>query len=390
METAATSDWRDIILHVIATSQGGDAVGVRSICEGLSTGRYRCVVAMPTDGGNVTPADFRDAGAAVEPWEGGVRSLPWAIRDLADIIRRVNPACIHAHGSGAVRAAWLARSRAGHQSTPLVAALRGGMTLYDRPVRRWVRLWMERRALHAAARVLAVSEAERLTLVESGMAPSEHVEHLPTGLRLNRYLELGALHRQTARVALNLSHKAQVIVMVARFGPPRDFKVLLKAFAAVCRNHPKTLLYLVGDGPFRPAIERQIRSLGLGRQVHLPGLRRDPSPFYAAADLFVLTATGGDGFPLVLAEAQAAGLPVIVTDVGGNREAVVPDESALLVPKSDVSKLTWAMETLLGDSQRRSTMGHAGRRLARRHFDLGVMIRELGRVYRTVIQEKGP
>lgn len=390
METTATSDWRDVILHVVATSWGGDAVCVRSICEGLTTGRYRCVVAIPTDGGNVTPADFRDAGAAVEPWEGGVRSLPWAVRDLAVIIRRVNPACIHAHGGGAVRVAWLARSRAGHQTTPLVAAMRGGMNLYDRPVRRWVRRWMERHALHAAARVLAVSEAERTTLVEGGMAPSECVEHLPTGLRLNRYLELGALDRQTARVALNLSHKAQVIVMVARFGPPRDFKVLLKAFAAVCRNHPKTLLYLVGDGPFRTAIERQIRSLGLGRQVHLPGLRRDPSPFYAAADLFVLTATGGDGFPLALAEAQAAGLPVIVTDVGGNREAVVPDESALLVPKSDVSKLTWAMETLLGDSQRRSTMGHAGRRLARRHFDLGVMIRELGRVYRTVIQEEGP
>jgi glycosyltransferase involved in cell wall biosynthesis len=107
----------------------------------------------------------------------------------------------------------------------------------------------------------------------------------------------------------------------------------------------------------------------------------------AASDLFVLSSTS-EGISLTLLEAMAAGLPIVATDVGGNREVVVPGETGLLVPPGSPEPLADAMLTLLRDPARSRLMGAAGRRRVEEQFSLPRMAAEYEALYRHLLNRK--
>ena len=125
----------------------------------------------------------------------------------------------------------------------------------------------------------------------------------------------------------------------------------------------------------------QIGALGLTNRVRLWGVRRDVATFYAAAEAFVLTSWGWEGLPITVVEAQAAALPVVVTDAGGAKEAFRPGRSGFLVPKSDPEALARALLTLLRDPSRRAEMGGAGRTFATQHFALARTVKQIVSLY---------
>jgi len=102
------------------------------------------------------------------------------------------------------------------------------------------------------------------------------------------------------------------LLSVGRLKPSKNFRLLLQSFALVA-NELDAALVILGEGVLRPALERDVQDLGLQGRVVMPGFFADPSPFYHAADLFVLS-TDYEGFANVLAEALAAGTPVVSTD----------------------------------------------------------------------------
>jgi glycosyltransferase involved in cell wall biosynthesis len=106
------------------------------------------------------------------------------------------------------------------------------------------------------------------------------------------------------------------------------------------------------------------------------------------ADLFVLTSYGWEGYPISTLEAQAAGVPVVVTDAGGSREAIRHEETGLVVPKADPAKLSQAMLRLLDDPGLRRRMGAAGTARAKREFTMERMIREMIKLYEAAIETK--
>jgi len=127
----------------------------------------------------------------------------------------------------------------------------------------------------------------------------------------------------------------------------------------------------VGDGPLRDALKKRINEHGLGETITLCGAmdQSDVVEEMRAADIFLLPSVH-EGFGRVLVEAQATGLPIVVSDVGGVREAVSPDESASLVPSGDVGAMADALGDLIEAPARRTEMGSAGRRYAHDNFDI--------------------
>lgn len=147
-------------------------------------------------------------------------------------------------------------------------------------------------------------------------------------------------------------------------------------------------IVIVGDGPKRAALEEQIRRKGLGDKVHLAGFVPDSTlaAHLAAAKLFVLPSVNrAEAFGIALLEAQAAGLPVVVTDTGsGTVEAFSPGETGILVPPDDRAALADAINRLIADVGERERMGEAGRRLVAERHSLEALAARMRPIYDAV------
>jgi glycosyltransferase involved in cell wall biosynthesis len=153
--------------------------------------------------------------------------------------------------------------------------------------------------------------------------------------------------RTSIRAELGISPKTSLLGMVARLSPKKAHRDLLEAYATVVKTHPDTALLLVGDGPLRAKLERQVRYLKIDQQVIFLGDRADVPDLLAAMDLFVHPSLS-EGMPHAVMEAMATGLPVIASAVDGVQDLIVDSESGWLVepaqPQQLAERIIFALE----------------------------------------------
>jgi glycosyltransferase involved in cell wall biosynthesis len=148
---------------------------------------------------------------------------------------------------------------------------------------------------------------------------------------------------------------------VGRFETPKDYPTMLRAFADLRRTRPEALLVGVGRGPLQAETVALARELGLDQAVPIAGVRRGVPQVMNAADGYLMS-SAWEGMPMVLLEAGAAGLPIVATAVGGNRDVVRDGETGFLVPPRDPGALAAAMRKLMSlPAAERVRMGQRGR-----------------------------
>jgi len=194
--------------------------------------------------------------------------------------------------------------------------------------------------------------------------------------------------RVAAKERLGLDPRRRYAANVARFHPVKDQATLLEAFALVAARLPDVDLLLVGDGPLRPDLERQTASLGIVDRVRFMGVRRDVPAVLAATDVFCLPSVS-EAASLTLMEAMAAGLPVVVSDVGGNPEIVRAEREGLLVPRRDPEALAGALARMLQTPELAARCGRAGAIRAREVYRLDRTIQRYADIYRRLSRTNG-
>ena len=187
------------------------------------------------------------------------------------------------------------------------------------------------------------------------------------------------------RRRLGVPDDAAVIGLVARFRPSKDHATLLRAFARLAPDYPRLHLALVGDGPLEPTLRRLAAELGVADRVvfagPVPGALRPQIAF----DVAVLSSTA-EGFPNVVVEALAAGVPVVATDVGGVRDSVEDGRTGLLVPPRDPEALAQAVARLLADPAQASCYAEAGRDRVWQDFRQDAVVERLIDLYSTLVR----
>lgn len=166
--------------------------------------------------------------------------------------------------------------------------------------------------------------------------------------------------------ALALPQEMKRIVSVGRLAPQKGHDVLLRAFAAVAREHPGWTLTIVGEGPERQALAELAIELGIAERVDLMGSVPEPGEVLVTSDFFVM-ASRYEGFPNALLEAMACGLPVISTDSVGAQEIVTDGHDGLLTPVEDEAALAQAMRRLIEDPELRQRLGRNGAEVSERY-----------------------
>ena len=186
--------------------------------------------------------------------------------------------------------------------------------------------------------------------------------------------------RPRVRKSLSLGPDIAAIGIVARLDPIKNLPVLIDAMQQLHRQHPQARLLIIGDGPLREALTRQVATNGLDPVVQFLGTRHDVPDLLSALDLLVLPSSS-EGLSMTLIEGSAAGLPLVASDVGGNNELVEDGVNGLLVKPGDSRALATALQQLVGDPVMSQRMGAVSRQRYQQHFDIDAMLTSYQSLY---------
>lgn len=199
--------------------------------------------------------------------------------------------------------------------------------------------WSMRMLFPLADGVVAVSRgaADDLATFASLSRQRIDVVHNPVVAAVPSTVEVPAL----ALEAWSAGEHRKVLA-VGTLKPIKDYPLLLRAFAILVQTVDAKLLIL-GDGESRAALETLSKQLGISDRVFMPGFQKNLAPYYAAADVHVLSSLS-EGFGNVIVEALAVGTPVVATDcASGPREILAGGQFGRLVPVGDASRLASAL-----------------------------------------------
>jgi glycosyltransferase involved in cell wall biosynthesis len=240
---------------------------------------------------------------------------------------------VHAHTAHAVAIAALATAGSG---VPFVVSRR-----VDFGLRRNVGTRLK---YGRAAMFIAISQAVSNVLVRSGVQP-DRIRVVPDGVDVHRLVTPASA--DTLR-ATGVAGERPLVVQVAQLVSHKDPLTFVRAMARVHDEVPDAMALMVGDGPLRDDVEREIRALGLGSVVLLTGYRTDADALLAAATVATLSSSE-EGMGSVLLDALAFGRPVAATRAGGIPEVIVDGVCGLLAPVRDPRALGDAIAALLRD-----------------------------------------
>jgi glycosyltransferase involved in cell wall biosynthesis len=250
-----------------------------------------------------------------------------------------------------------------------VYMLRGLKLETSTGLRRRILLVSERVASGAAQVVLCNSDSLRKEALALGIAPADKLHLLGDGSSNGVDVERFSPGPSDVRERLGIAADAPLIGFVGRLTRDKGLPELMEAFDAILAVEPRAQMLLVGwFDASEDALDRALRArIESHSQIHCTGFVADTVPYYRAMDVMVLP-THREGFPNVVLEAGATGIPVVTTLCTGSRDAVVPEVTGLLIPPGYPEAIREAVLKLLRNPERRRQMGVAARAWIVEHF----------------------
>jgi glycosyltransferase involved in cell wall biosynthesis len=254
--------------------------------------------------------------------------------------------------------------------------------------RRDLNNWQNRTALLFLSRIvnrffnkfIAVSgDVKNLTIHDEWVRPSKIVT-INNGVDLERFHPYGQEENMRIRRHLNINMGDCIIGCIANLREDKNYDVFLKAIAKLASVKKDIKCLIVGDGPLRKMLNSLSDELGISSCVIFTGYREDIPDILSIMDIFCLVSKK-EGFSNAVLEAMAMARPIVATKVGGNKEAVVEQETGILVPHDDAGKMADAILELCNDVALREKMGLAGRKRIESVFTLERMIKEMEELY---------
>ena len=220
--------------------------------------------------------------------------------------------------------------------------------------------------------VCVSQDAAKLTTLSHGIS-SDRISTIWNGIDLSRF---SAMDRDPLGP----------VVTVARLMPEKDLETWLRAAALAAQQDDRLRFEIAGDGPCRGRLESLAHELGIKHRVRFIGAIDDVPAFLSRAGIFMLSSRT-EGISLAVLEAQARGLPVIATEVGGNVEIITHERNGLLVPSLDPNALAEAILRLRRDLSLNDRIGIAGRRRMEDQFDVVTMVQRYESLYDSMLDE---
>lgn len=212
--------------------------------------------------------------------------------------------------------------------------------------------------------IVTESNCERNRLIGGGVKKKK-ITVIPNSVDMDRFSRIKS--KPVLRDEYGLKSSTLCFGIIARLSPEKCHLDFVEAAKITHREYNDSKFFIVGDGPMRPRILNAIQ--GVEDFIIMTGMRRDIPNVLSSLDCFVLSSEV-ESLPLSIREAMSMSLPVITTDVGGVREAVLEGITGLVVPRHNPEALAQAMIKIAKDSDIRILLGFRGRELCKLNFEL--------------------
>lgn len=363
----------------------GGAVQVYRLARELVRRGHDVTCVFHAKGGKPSQADaatiekVRQAGARLLFYDLDSWAALWRFRRF---LSRERFEVVHSHRDPALRFATFGVLASGFRGAFVTNR---GTTYHLKPRR--LAWWLFRR--RGLDRVVAVAEAVKRALVESGGLAPEKVDVVYGSVDLERF-DPERIDRRAARRALGIPADAFVMGTVASWAPKKGYDIFFEAAARIARAAPieRPVWFLAAGQRVAKKHGAQIEALGLRERTVAPGHCEDVPGALAAMDVFVCASTKGEGLTGTVREAMAMGVPVVSSDVSGNGEIVRPGETGLLTAPGDAEALAEAVVHLAAHPEEAARYARAGRALVERAFADEVRGARIEALYREILATK--
>jgi glycosyltransferase involved in cell wall biosynthesis len=385
------------ILRVIARLNiGGPALHVSYLTKDLEKRGYTSTLVAGRVGKGEGSMEYIAADLGIEPVyihelqrEISAASDVIATARIRKLIHDLRPDIVHTH-----------TAKAGAVGRMAALSMRGGCrpilvhTFHGHVLRGYFRgpaeatfTSLERVLARHTDALIAVSPQVRDDLVSLGVAPAERTSVIRLGLDLDARLHSDPDARLRVRKELGVGPEQILIGWLGRMTEIKRVDDLLRSFADLRARGVNAVLALVGDGPLLSQLEVLAERLGIGNSCRFVGFSADVGRFLAAFDVVALT-SANEGTPVTLIEAQAAGIPVVATDVGGTSDVVAHGETGLLTPPGNPTAFADGLERLAADASLRRELGAAGRQRVKGRYARERLADDIDRLYRSLLAER--
>lgn len=366
-----------ILLLTTHLNLGGIGVYVLSLAKGLAQKGHQVFVAsgggdlvalLESFGVNHLAIDIRTK-SVISP------KVILARKQITRIIKGKNIEIIHAHTRVTQVLAHLVSKKTG---TPFATTCHG---FFKRRIfRRIFPCW--------GSRSIAISEAVREHLVNDFGVRKENIAVVHNGVEIEKFSPGKFSQAQRDELGRNYGLKSArpVIGTVARLSSVKGQRYLILAMKRILKDNPAAQLLLVGDGPEKGRLVEQVEELGIEDKVFFCPSTLDTSAPLSIMEVFVLPSLL-EGLGLAIIEAQAMGLPVVATDVGGIYTLVKDGVNGFLVHPKEPDALAEAILKLLRDKKLAERFGAQARIQAGRQFSLEQMVEGIERVYKDILKK---
>ena len=301
-----------------------------------------------------------------------------SLEQMEKLLREIQFSLVHVHTPVA---AFVTRLACQLTNTHPVLYTAHGFHFYKgAPLKNWLLYYnMEKLAAHWTDGLITINEedykaAQKFKLRKNGkvfFVPGVGVDIVSLEQRI------ASMDRSEKRKELRLSVDTAVAITVGELNDNKNHIQALKALSKLTKANFHYLI--VGNGESEQKLKKAVNELMLQDKVSFLGFRRDVPELLAASDVFILTSRR-EGLPKAVMEAMAAGLPIIATDVRGNRDLVKNGENGYLVPIDDVEQTAIAIERLIDSEDLRRSMGEKSKELAKQ-YDLQDIIFQMEEIY---------
>jgi len=358
---------------------GGTEKHLAQLIAGLPTDAFRCSVVAFDLGANPLLDGLRARGVSIMSVPVGREYVPNALVQgwrLARLIRKNRYDIVQTfHQKADTYGAVIARlSGVKH----LISSKRDTGQL-----RKPWHLFLNRRLKSLFDAFIVVAEAVRVAVIANDHLPPSRITTIYNGVDVARFVVPSAQQRTDARTRLGFAADDFVVGMVAGFRPEKNHEVFFAGLLQAAPSIPSLKVLAVGAGPLLGRFRAWTAQTELGARTVFAGDVAEVLPCLWAMDVGCLTSGSNEGFSNAIVEQMAVGLPMIVTDVGGNAEAVIDGENGRVIAPLDAAALSSALIDMHRNPARAASMGRASRTRVEQRFSLEQMCAQHIRLYRS-------
>jgi glycosyltransferase involved in cell wall biosynthesis len=306
-----------------------------------------------------------------------------AYKKLKELIQEYKPDIVHTHAS---KAGALGRRAAKSCNVPIIIHTFHGHVFHSYFGRAKTYLYksIERRLAKNSTGIIAISDLQRNELSkEHRICETQKIKVIPLGFDLEKFSTDLERKRAKTRAEYGINANDIAIAIVGRLAPVKDHFSFLQIMDKVLTQSTKSIqVFIVGDGSERKEIEARVQILNerFDNRIKMTSWITDIATFNAGMDIICLTSKN-EGTPVSLIEAQASGVPVITTDVGGVRDVVDEGSTGFIIPIGSIDLYAEKLLELVGDEKKRLKMSQNGWPFVRDKFHYRRLVQDMEEYY---------